>query len=235
MPPNLGLVWPIAIYWPSLTAPNLTTMEMTAKARTHSSDYELRITLQEIRPQIWRLIQVPSTLRLCCLHDALQTVMGWTDSHLHRFEKDGKYWGVPEDSEDDDTIDENRTKISAILTTPGDFMLYVYDFGDDWRHEVVLEKILAASGSIVRLVCLAGERHCPPEDVGGTSGYEEFLEVIFEPSHEEFAHYVRWAGGPSPVNRSARRFQPEEFNVTAVNETLSQMRWPGRHRRAATS
>lgn len=106
--------------------------------------------------------------------------MGWTDSHLHRFEKDGKYCGVPEDSEDDDTIDENRTKISAILTTPGDSMLYVYDFGDDWRHEMVLEKILAASGTIVRPVCLAGERHCPPEDGGGTSGYEEFLGVIFE-------------------------------------------------------
>jgi hypothetical protein len=72
---NLGLVWPIAIYWPSLTAPNQTTMEMTAKARTHSCVYELRITLQEIRPRIWRLIQVPSTLRLCCLHDALQAVI----------------------------------------------------------------------------------------------------------------------------------------------------------------
>ena len=88
---------------------------------------------------------------------------------------------------------------------------------------MVLEKILAASGTIGRPVCLAGERHCPPEDVGGTSGYEEFLEVIFEPSHEEFEHYVRWAGGLSALNRSAGRFQPEEFNVMAVNDTLSQM------------
>ncbi len=141
--------------------------------------------------------------------------------------KDGRYLGTS-------PIDESRTKISAILTTPGDSMLYVYDFGDEWRHEVVLEKILAASDTIGLPVCLAGERHCLPEDVGGTSGYEEFLEVIFEPSHEEFEHYVRWAGGPSALNRSAGPFQPEEFNVMAVNDTLSQMQWPGRHRRAAT-
>jgi hypothetical protein len=207
-------------------------MGMTAKTKTQPCIYELRITLQEIRPPIWRLIQIPDTLRLCCLHDALQAAIGWTDSHLHRFEKDGKYWGVPEHDGDDDMeiIDESRTTIDAVLTTPGDSVLYVYDFGDKWRHNVVLEKLLPASGT-ARPVCLAGERHCPPEDVGGMSGYEEFLEVIFEPSHEEHEHYVRWAGGPSPLNRSVGRFQPEEFNVTEVNDALSRMRWPARHRR----
>ena len=211
-------------------------MEMTAetkthKPKTHLSVYELRITLGEIRPPIWRLIQAPDTLRLSGLHDALQTIMGWTDSHLHRFEKDGKYWGVPEPDGDDgiEIIDERRTTIGAVLTTPDDSMLYVYDFGDKWRHSVALEKILPASGR-VSPVCLAGERHCPPEDVGGVSGYEEFLEVIFEPGHEEHEHYVRWAGGPSPLNRSVGRFQPEEFNLMAVNDALARIRWPARHR-----
>jgi len=212
-------------------------MEMRAEAKTQKPKtqpcvYELRITLQDIGPPIWRLIQVPDTLRLSHLHDALQTVIGWTDSHLHRFEKDGMHWGLPEDDGDDaiEIIDESRTTIGAALTTPGDSMLYVYDFGDSWRHDVTLEKILPASG-MVRPVCIAGERHCPPEDVGGVSGYEEFLEVIFEPGHEEHEHYVRWAGGPSPLNRSVGRFQPEEFNITAVNDALSRMRWPTRHRR----
>jgi hypothetical protein len=178
----------------------MTATEMKAKVKAQACIYELRITLQEIRPPIWRLIQVPSTLRLCCLHDALQAVMGWTNSHLHRFEKDGKQWGVPEHFEDDDTdiIDESRTKISDILMTPGDSVHYVYDFGDNWRHSVVLEKLLPASTTTVRPLCLAGERHCPPEDVGGTPGYEEFLQVVFEPTHEEYDHYVRWAGAPRP-------------------------------------
>jgi hypothetical protein len=206
---------------------------MTAKTKADPWVYELRITLQEILPPIWRLIQVPSTLRLCCVHDALQVVIGWTDSHLHRFEKDGKHWGVPEHFEDDniDIIDESRTKISDILTTPGDSVLYVYDFGDKWRHSVALEKILPASTTMVRPVCVAGERHCPPEDVGGVPGYQEFLEVVFDPSHKEFDHYVQWAGGPSPVNQSVGRFQPEEFDLRAVNAALSRMRWPARHRR----
>lgn len=202
------------------------------KPQRQLSIYELRITLQEIRPPIWRLVQVPNTLPLNRLHDVLQTVIGWTDSHLHRFEKDGKHWGVPEPDEDDsiEIIDERRTTIGALLTTPGDSMLYVYDFGDNWRHNVELEKILRASG-VVRPVCLAGERHCPPEDVGGVPGYAEFLEVIFEPGHEEYEHYVRWAGGPSPLNRSVGRFQPEGFDMMAVNKTLSRMRWASASKR----
>lgn len=194
---------------------------------------ELRITLQEIRPPIWRLIQIPGTLPLGSLHDALQIAMGWTNSHLHRFEKDGKCWGVPEHLQDDDDIDiidENRTKIIDVLTTPGDSVLYVYDFGDNWRHTVVLEKILLISATTLRPICLAGERHCPPEDVGGTPGYEEFLQVVFEPTHEEYEHYVQWAEGPSPVNLSGGRFQPEEFDVRAVNGRLSRRRWPARLR-----
>jgi hypothetical protein len=201
--------------------------------KTPSCIYELRITLEEIRPPIWRLVQVPGTLGLCCLHDVFQAVMGWTDSHLHQFEKDGKSWGVPEHYEDGeiDILDECRTKISDVLKAEGDSMLYVYDLGDDWRHEVVLEKILPAPDTTVRPVCLSGERHRPPEDVGGTSGYQEFLEVIFDPRHEEYEHSVRWAGGPSVLTQSADRFQPEEFDVKAANATLARMRWPARHRR----
>ena len=216
-----------------MALPLLSARRNNDDMKARDSIYELRITLPEIRPPIWRLIQVPSTLRLCCLHDVLQAVMGWTDSHLHQFEKDGKYWSVPEYYEDDDIdiLDERQTKVSAILKVQGDSVLYVYDLGDDWRHEVVLEKILPAPDTTVRPLCLSGERHCPPEDVGGTPGYEEFLEVIFDPRHEEYEHNVRWAGGPSALTHAAERFQPEEFDAKAVNATLSRMRWSAPHRR----
>jgi hypothetical protein len=137
--------------------------------------YQLKITLAEIRPPIWRRIQVPGTNLLCCLHDALQAVFGWTDSHLHNFEKDGKYWGVPEY---DDLIDESNVRLAQVLKAKGDSMIYVYDFGDNWRHEVVLEKIIPANEPMKVPVCLGGDRRCPPEDVGGVSGYEDFLENI---------------------------------------------------------
>jgi hypothetical protein len=149
--------------------------------------------------------------------------MGWTDSHLHQFEKDGKYWGVPETDEfgDLELKDESKVAVSRLLKAEGDSMVYVYDFGDDWRHEVVLEKIVA-SDDTAKPICLAGERRCPPEDVGGPHGYQEFLEAIFQPKHEEFDHFRGWAGG---------KFHAEEFDLKAVNKILERMRWPVRHRR----
>jgi hypothetical protein len=190
----------------------------TTKAQP--AGYQLRITLLGIKPPIWRRIQVPSTILLCCLHDAIQAVMGWTDSHLHLFEKDGKYWGVPEHLEDDDdieVIDESRAPVGKVLLAQGDSMVYVYDLGDDWRHQVVLEKIVPSDAARPKPVCLAGKRRCPPEDVGGPHGYQEFLEVIFQPGHEEFEHYRQWAGDP---------VHAEEFDIQAVNDILDRMRWP---------
>ena len=188
------------------------------------SIYQLKVTLTGIDPTIWRQIQVPSALPLSRLHDVLQVAMGWTDSHLHQFEKDGKYWGIPEHYEEDDikVLNERRVDIGKVLLAEGDSMVYVYDFGDDWRHRVVLEKILPQTATPAKPVCIAGERRCPPEDVGGPSGYEEFLKVIFEPGHEEFDHFRGWAGGT---------FHAEEFDAAAVNDILDRMHWPVRHRR----
>ena len=94
--------------------------------------------------------------------------MGWTDSHLHQFEKDAKYWGDPEHYEYDDIeiVDESRVPLAKVLQAEGETMLYTYDFGDDWRHEIVLDKIISSpdAGS-ARPVCRAGERRCPPEDI----------------------------------------------------------------------
>ena len=174
--------------------------------KTTPSIYQLKITLIGIEPPIWRRIQVPSTIPLCCLHDTLQAVLGWTDSHLHQFEKDGKVWGDPENDEfgEFDIIDESKTPIARVLKAEGDSMIYVYDFGDDWRHEVLLEKLIPVREVPKTAVCLAGKRRCPPEDVGGVHGYQEFLEAIFDPTHEDHDQFVRWAGS---------RFQAEEFDL----------------------
>lgn len=201
--------------------------------KAQSYIYELRITLQGIRPPIWRVIQVPNTYSLDYLHEAFQIAMGWTDSHLHQFEKGRERWGVPEQGGEADMniLDERRTKISAILKADGDSAFYVYDLGDYWRHEVVVERILPLQDSVVRPLCLSGERHCPPEDVGGPPGYEQFLEVISEPGDEEYERKVRWAGGSSTLTHSAARFQPEEFDAEAVNAVLARRRWPARNHR----
>ena len=186
--------------------------------------YRLKITLIGIQPAIWRRIQVPGSMRLCCLHTALQVALGWTDSHLHRFEKDGKEWGVPEYDElyELDLLDQKTAQLSKVLKAEGDSLVYIYDYGDNWRHGVVLEKIIPVNDVVKTPICFGGERRTPPEDVGGVSGYKEFLDVIFDPKHEDFEHFMARAGGS---------FQPEEFDVRAVNEKLSRLRCPIRHRR----
>jgi hypothetical protein len=149
-----------------------------------------------------------------------QVVIGWTNSHLCQFGKDGQYWGGPEsDDYGDDLIDESKVEIGTILQAEGDSLTYVYDLGDKWRHTVFLEKIVPTEVR-TKPVCLDGARRCPPEDVGGAHGYKEFLEVIFEPDHEEFEHFREFVGDP---------VHAEEFNVAAVNEILERMRWPRRH------
>ena len=190
------------------------------KGKPQQPIYQLKVTLLDIHPAIWRRFEIPASLHLCCLHSAIQVVMGWTDSHLHQFEKDGKNWGVPEWDEFDefDLIDERKTPLATVLQREGKSLKYQYDFGDDWEHEVVLERVLPAKVS--RPICLAGERRCPPEDVGGVSGYQEFLDAIVDPTHEDYERYKRWAGG---------HFL-DEFDLKAVNQKLSAVRWPVRHR-----
>ena len=192
--------------------------------KTPPPAHQLKITLIDIDPPIWRKIQLPGTILLCCLHDAFQVVMGWTDSHLHQFEKDGKNWGLPESDEFNelDLIDESRTQLAEVLQAEGESMIYLYDFGDDWRHEVVLEKVIPTNDILKVPVCLSGARRCPPEDVGGVPGYQDFLETVFDPANDEFKHLVGWA---------CRPFHAEEFDMKAVNGKLSRMKWPVRHRR----
>jgi len=185
--------------------------------------YQLKITLIDIEPPIWRRIQVPGSIKMCCLHSALQVVMGWKDNHLHEFEKDGKRWGMVQlyENEELDVTEDSDARLYEVLRSEGESMIYIYDFGDYWQHEVLLEKIIPVSDVVKAPICLGGERRCPQEDVGGVSGYEEFLEVIVDPTHEEYEHYVGWVGG---------HFL-DEFNVKTVNETLARMRWPVRHKR----
>src|SRR5579872_568989 len=106
--------------------------------------YTLKITLLDIKPPIWRRIEVPSSIRLCCLHSAIQVAMGWTDSHLHQFQKADKNWCVPEFDEFNEfnLIDESKTILTDVLKSEGDWMTYQYDFGDDWQHRIVLERIM---------------------------------------------------------------------------------------------
>jgi hypothetical protein len=183
--------------------------------------FELRVTLRGIDPPIWRRVRVPADIELPALHEVLQRVMGWTNSHLHEFRVGGVAFGDPEEEDDYGPIDERRVRLSQLVRHVGDLLTYVYDVGDDWEHDVVLERFVRDPGEAAALVCLGGTRACPPEDVGGTGGYSDFLAAIADPEHEEHDQCLEWVGG---------RFDPDGFDLEAINRALS--RSVGRPRRS---
>jgi hypothetical protein len=176
--------------------------------------YQLKITLEAIRPPIWRRVQVPGTILLPHLHRLIQAVMGWDDAHLHAFQVGDTSYGQPDSELDDWMQDERRIRLAQIAPAEKSKFRYEYDFGDDWRHMVVVEKILPVAVGQIYPVCLAGKRACPPEDCGGPWGYPEFLEAISNPKHEQHDELLEWIGG---------EFDPEAFDMAAVNGELQTM------------
>lgn len=182
-----------------------------------ASIYQVRVTLQELEPLLWRRFLVRSDVTLAKLHHVLQVVMGWTDSHLHQFIVGERAYGVPDPDYGDDMVmhDERRPRLSQVAPGQGAEFHYEYDFGDSWQHHLVVERVLPPDPGLRHARCLAGERACPPEDVGGVWGYAEFLEALHDPSHPEHDEYLEWIGG---------EFDPEAFDVDEVNEILSSLR-----------
>lgn len=178
--------------------------------------YQFKITLKDIQPPIWRRIQVKDC-SLDKLHEHIQTAMGWTNSHLHQFKIDGTVYGDPDllcEGWQDETqpVNSLETRVSEIVPEDGKRLQfdYEYDFGDGWEHEVLFEGCLQAEKGGRYPVCVDGERACPPEDVGGTPGYEEYLESMADPEHEEHEAFAEWRG---PSN-------PEEFDVGLATKRM---------------
>ncbi len=178
--------------------------------------YQFKITLLDSHPPIWRRIQVKNCT-LDKLHEHIQTAMGWTNSHLHHFRIGGHLYGDPllmeENFEEMEYQDSTNTKLSDILPQSGKRFRfeYEYDFGDCWRHEVLFEGVLRAERGKRYPVCVEGARACPPEDVGGTPGYQDFLEEISEPENEDREGLLEWAGGS---------FDPEAFDPTQATKEM---------------
>jgi hypothetical protein len=151
------------------------------------------------------------------LHEHIQTAMGWTNSHLHDFKIGGKDYGDPllleENFEEFDYGDSTTTKVSDILPRTGRRFRfeYHYDFGDNWRHEVLFEGCLRAGRNQRYPVCLEGARACPPEDVGGTWSYRDFLEAVTDPEDEDHDRLLEWAGGS---------FDPEAFDAGRATKRM---------------
>jgi hypothetical protein len=181
-----------------------------AKTKDAGSIYQLKVALRDIRPPVWRRVQVKDCT-LAKLHDVIQTCMGWDGYHLHAFEIGGEQYGEPDPDGMLEGGDERKVRLSQIVAQGFKKFTYTYDFGDNWEHLIQVEKVLDAEPGVRYPRCLAGKRACPPEDCGGPWGYGSFLEAISNPSHPEHEDMVEWVGG---------EFDPEAFDIEAVNEEL---------------
>ena len=172
--------------------------------------FQIRVSLRHIVPLIWRRIEVPADTKLGKLHKILQAAMGWSDMHLHQFVIRGEQYGIPDPEMPDKTKNERNVRLDRVAGK-GDTLIYEYDFGDGWEHELHIEKVLPVESAVHYPRCIDGGRACPPEDCGGPPGYAHLIEVLHDPEHEEFDEMRRWAGPD---------FDPETFDLVSVNRAL---------------
>jgi len=137
--------------------------------------------------------------------------MGWMDSHLHMFIHGSESYGIPDEFGELDTQDEKSVRLSKLLSNEGDKIMYEYDFGDGWLHDVLLERIEPFDSNMILPICLDGERSCPPEDCGGAHGYQNLLEIVTDPDHPEFSEMNEWLGN---------EFSAEYFDAAETTDLL---------------
>jgi len=192
---------------------------MPEKTLKWKNIYQLKITLIGSKPPIWRRFQVSDDITLQRLDGIIQIVMGWENAHLHQFVINGEEYGKPDKEFDKEINNEKKFTMGEIIVREKQRFEYQYDFGDDWRHDLLVEKIFPAEPDWKHPVVLVGARACPPEDCGGIWGYMDMLEIMSNPKHERYDEIMDWTGG---------EFDPEAFPMDEINTCLKKSKSPPR-------
>lgn len=160
--------------------------------------YQLKITLKVSEPTIWRRIQVYEDISFSDLHDVIQITMGWDNDHQYEFSHGTvrifDFQGFVDDGSNPSEMDSMEACLNEIVSMVKSKINYVYDFGDSWEHEILLEKVLPEEEGKIYPVCLEGERACPPEDIGGIWRFQEVLKILKDESHPEYEEIIDWVG-----------------------------------------
>jgi len=190
-----------------------------ATKKTPAADYQVKISLLYCAPLIWRRVQVPGSMTLARFHDVIQLCMGWSDSHLHQFiigsksygpANVGDQWGAVKD------LDESKFTLNELESDIRQRCIYIYDFGDSWEHAIRIESVSAPGEKPLKHpFLLAGEHACPPEDIGGPPGFEDFLEAMSAPGNENYEEMREWYGSD---------FDPDFFDIGQINKILKKLK-----------
>jgi Plasmid pRiA4b ORF-3-like protein len=189
---------------------------MTSTGITASStNVCLRIELADVQPSVLRRVEVPTSIKLSDLHLVIQAVMPWWNYHLYEFRAGDVGWGVPDLDFGDGPLDAKKSTLAdALKAARGNRLAYLYDFGDGWEHTITVEYMIAPGPGVSYPVLLEASGRCPPEDVGGPPGYEEYLQAIANPRHKRYAELVAWRGPD---------FNPKTLDVEAIKADLKKV------------
>jgi len=180
---------------------------------TATSIARLKVTLDDVKPAVQRRLEVPLTIRLDRLHLVLQAALGWTNSHLYEIKAGGVGWGMLDPDFDDGPLDARKARLIDVLEDVGTKTIkYLYDFGDGWEHTIKVERVTVAVPGVAYPVLLDASGRCPPEDVGGPWGYDEFLDAMANPEHESHAEMKEWVG---------EDFDPKVVDVEALAASVA--------------
>jgi hypothetical protein len=199
--------------------------------RKNVATYQVRVDLMDTKPPVWRRLELNSDLYLNQVHDILQTAFGWTDSHLHEFAS-GKDFYHPlaehylcpfQVDEGEAGVPEEDVRLDEVLAKPGDKLLYLYDFGDDWMHVLKLEAERSPDDSAPSAVCIDGRRPAPSEDCGGVGGYE-LITAALDPGHPEHAEAVAEFAQRYGKDLNPAGWAPTPLDLEWINTTLAEPR-----------
>ncbi|MGN9776947.1 plasmid pRiA4b ORF-3 family protein [Micromonospora sp. H33] len=179
--------------------------------------YQVKVSLRGARPPIWRRLEVPADVSLTRLHELIQIAFGWNDSHLHVFETPYGSFGRL-DAELGHRA-ASRVTLEQVAPAVGDKLRYTYDFGDNWEHDILVEKVLDRDASVAYPRCVGGRRAAPPDDCGGVWGYADLVEILGDPTHPEHQDRLDWLDLDEPTD-----FDPARFDAKAVTAALQQRR-----------
>lgn len=177
----------------------------------------------DIEPEISRRFAVPSSITLDRLHDVIQIIMGWYDCHIYEFVIGNKRYTEDPESEEQGS-ESGKFRLIDIVKRKGQTFNYLYDFGDNWMHEIIIEDNHYSNlNAKSQIECLEGTRACPPEDVGGVSGYYEFCEAVNNLCHEEHINSKEWY---TQIPWYDEEFDSEKIDISKINlELMKYSRW----------
>lgn len=178
-------------------------------------NYILHISITFSDPLIWRRIQIPGTFTLAGLHEVIQKSMGWSDSHVHQFIV-GKISFEPTMRTNAPRVskrfDEDKYQLHTLEEGMNFLFSYIYDAGEGWEHEIHLEEVVPATISLSRPIVLAGERACPPEDVGDIHEYHQLITAFENPGSKDYHRLYEMTGRPD--------FDPAVFDLQSAKKRI---------------